>query len=190
VDGGIILSYLLFTFVIGLAVARKSGTGLASYFVADRSLPWWWLGTSMVATTFASDTPLVVTGFVADYGIAGNWFWWSAGGGLVLLATLFGRLWRDTQVITDAEFIELRYAGASAKYLRAFKAVFSSLVVNCIVLGWVFAAMAKITRPFLDWRLVFGEQAFASLAASWPSFLQFQDLNNTLTILCLLLIVL
>ncbi len=189
-DAGIIGAYLFFAFAIGLAATRKAGTGLVSYFVADRSLPWWWLGTSMAATTFASDTPLVVTGFVAEHGISGNWFWWSVAVGLVLLAVLYAPQWRASLVITDAELIELRYAGPPAAWLRGFKALFSSLFINCIVLGWVFAAMAKITRPFVRWDEFLGPETFQAIEHSWPDLLLFQDLNNTLTILCLLVIVL
>jgi SSS family transporter len=190
VDGFIIGAYLLTAFAIGLWAARSAGTGLASYFVANRSLPWWWLGTSMVATTFASDTPLVVTGFVAEYGLAGTWVWWSVAVGYVLLAVVFAGYWRASNVITDAELIEIRYEGKAAAGLRAFKAVLSAIITNCIVLGWVFAAMAKITRPFVSWEAILGASAFTSLQAGWPSFLLFQDLDNTLTIFCLLVIVL
>lgn len=190
VDGFIICAYLLTTFSVGLYVSRSAGTGLASYFLANRSLPWWWLGTSMVATTFASDTPLVVTGFIAEYGIAGNWFWWSVAVGFVLLAVVFAGYWRASDVITDAELIELRYDGKTAACLRAFKAFLSAIITNCIVLGWVFAAMAKITRPFVSWEAILGSTAYASLRAGWPDFLLFQELDNTLTIFCLLAIVL
>ncbi|MCH2109181.1 MAG: Na+:solute symporter [Polyangiaceae bacterium] len=190
IDLAVILGYLLFAFAIGLAMARKAGTSLESYFIAGRSLPWWWLGTSMVATTFASDTPLVITGFVAEYGIAGNWFWWSLAIAYVLLAVVFARLWQRSGVITDAEIIELRYDGRSAAFLRFYKAISTSLVFNTIVLGWVFAAMAKITRPFLHWESVLGAESFAALEQGWPTFLQFQSLDNTLTILALLAIVL
>lgn len=188
-DLSLIFGYQALAFGYGVYSSRVAGKSLESYFAAERSLPWWWLGTSMVATTFASDTPLVITGFVADHGISGNWFWWSVAVGLVLLAVLFARGWRASLVLTDAELIEKRYAGRPAALLRGFKALFSSLVANCIVLGWVFAAMAKITRPFLSWEELLGEARFAELSARWPDLLTFQSLDNTLTILCLLVVV-
>lgn len=189
IDWLLIGLYLVLAFGVGFAMKRKASLGLESYFIADRSLPWWWLGTSMVATTFASDTPLVVTGFVAQHGVSGNWFWWSPAIGLLLLAVIFARGWSASGVVTDAELTELRYSGKPAAFLRAFKAFFGSVFVNCIVLGWVFAAMAKITRPFIAWDEILGTQGYEAVAAVWPNALLFESLDNTLTILALVLIV-
>ena len=99
---------------IGLAYTRKAGQSLADYFVSGRSLPWWLAGTSMVATTFAADTPLVVAGLVAKYGVAGNWLWWNGAFSGVLTVFFFSRLWRRAGVLTDVEFAELRYGGRPA----------------------------------------------------------------------------
>jgi SSS family solute:Na+ symporter len=142
---------------------RSAGTGLASYFVADRSLPWWWLGTSMVATYFAADTPLAITGIIANDGISGNWFWWSWVFTFVTITVFFARKWRQSRVLTDVELIELRYDGRSASLLRAFKAFYLGLVVNCIILGWLFRAMSKITSPFVDWEVLLGACLAATL---------------------------
>ncbi|MCE2452994.1 MAG: sodium transporter, partial [Nitrospinae bacterium] len=142
-DWSLILAYIAFALVVGVLTSRSASRSLASYFVAGRSLPWWWIGTSMVATTFASDTPLVVAGIVAKRGISGNWFWWAWVIGNVGVAVFFAPLWRRAGVVTDAELIELRYGSGPGAFLRGFKAVYSSLIVNLIVMGWVFRAMAK-----------------------------------------------
>ena len=123
-DWSIVFAYLAFALLIGALVSRRASRSLESYYVAERNLPWWWLGTSMVATTFAADTPLVVTGLVANHGVAGNWFWWSWAASYVSLAVVFAALWRRARVITDAELIELRYTGSGATLLRGFKAIF------------------------------------------------------------------
>ncbi len=188
-DWVLILTYLLLSFITGLAMKRKADRGLESYFAAGRSAPWWWLGTSMVATTFAADTPLWVAGAIATYGISGNWFWWSHAVGYVFMTVFFARMWRESGVITDVELTELRYGGPQAAILRAVKAFFSSILVNCIVLGWVFAAMAKITRPFVHWDQILGASLFSQLESNWPHTIVFRDFNNTLTILSLVAIV-
>jgi len=183
IDWAIILGYLLFALIIGILVSRSASKSLTAYFAADRSLPWWLLGTSMVATTFAADTPLVITGMVAKYGIAGNWLWWCWGLGFVAMTVFFAGHWRKSEVLTDAEIIELRYRGKPAAWLRGFKACFMALVLNCIILGWVFRAMSKIADPFIRWDAILGEASFASLAAAWPSWMVFDNPNNTLTVL-------
>ncbi|MDP6277905.1 MAG: sodium transporter, partial [Nitrospinota bacterium] len=94
IDWSLIFAYLAFAVCVGIWTSKASSTSIASYFVADRSLPWWWVGTSMVATTFAADTPLAVTGIIAQDGIAGNWIWWSAALGSMLSVLFFARLWR------------------------------------------------------------------------------------------------
>lgn len=183
IDWAIILGYLAISLVAGLAASRKAGRGLVSYFAAGRELPWWWLGTSMVATTFAADTPLAITGIVAKNGIAGNWFWWCWIFSSVALVAFFAGNWRKSEVLTDAELIELRYEGRPAAFLRGFKALFLSLVVNCIILGWVFRAMSKIADPFLRWEELLPAGLYADLMYSWPAWLVFDNPNNTLTVL-------
>lgn len=170
-------------------MSGSAGKSLSSYFLADRNLPWWWLGTSMVATTFAADTPLAITGIVAKDGISGNWFWWSWCMGYMAIAVFFAKKWRGARVITDVELVEIRYHGKAAVALRGVKAFFLSLVVNTVILGWVFRAMAKITQPFLNWREIWGNDAFSILEQFWPSFLIFDSVNNTITVLFLFLVV-
>jgi SSS family solute:Na+ symporter len=189
VDWLIVAVYLLFAFLIGAWMTRTAGRGLASYFVAERSLPWWWLGTSMVATYFGADTPLAITGIIANDGISGNWFWWSWVFTFVTITVFFARRWRRSRVLTDVELIELRYDGRSASLLRAFKAFYLSIIVNCIILGWLFRAMSKITSPFVDWSTLLGPSTYARVSAVWPGFLVFDNLNNTLTVLVIFLIV-
>lgn len=189
IDWFFIFMYLSFAFAAGILLSPKAGKSLVSYFVADRKLPWWWLGTSMVATTFAADTPLVITGFVAADGISANWFWWSWAIGYMAMTVFFAGKWRRMEVLTDVEFVELRYGGKPAIILRMVKAFYLSILVNSIVLGWVFKAMSKITGPFLDWKDLLGADRFAIIQNVWPSFLIFDSLNNTITVLILFLVV-
>jgi len=188
-DWSIIVIYLLFAFAIGLLMTRKASKGLSSYFIAERSLPWWWLGTSMAATTFASDTPLAVTGIVAKAGIAGNWFLWCSILTYITMTVFFARKWRSSNVLTDVEITELRYGGRSASILRAFKAFYFSIIINSFVLGWVFRAMSKISQPFIGWDKILGAGIFGKLLEFWPGFLIFDNLNNTLTVLVIFIVV-
>lgn len=144
IDWIIVIGYLVAAIVIGVLLSKKATHNIASYFVSGRNLPWWLLGTSMVATTFAADTPLAVSGLVISQGIAGNWYWWSGVFSGMLGVFLYSHLWRRAEVITDTELVELRYSGKSAAFLRGFRAVYFSIVYNCIVMGWVNLAMAKI----------------------------------------------
>ncbi|WP_000490744.1 sodium:solute symporter family protein [Leptospira interrogans] len=189
IDWFFIFMYLFFAFTAGILLSPKAGKSLVSYFVADRKLPWWWLGTSMVATTFAADTPLVITGFIAADGISANWFWWSWAIGYMAITVFFAGKWRRMEVLTDVEFVELRYGGKPAIILRMVKAFYLSILVNSIVLGWVFKAMSKITGPFLDWKDLLGADRFSIIQNVWPSFLIFDSLNNTITVLILFLVV-
>ena len=182
--------YLLFVFLLGIAVSKKASSGIESYFVADRNLPWWWLGISIIATTFAADTPLAVTGITAKNGIVGNWLWWSWAATYITVAIFFAQRWRKSGVLTDVEFIELRYDGKQAALLRGFKAFFFGVVLNCFILGWVITAAVSIASPFIQWMDLL--PAFYHFMEAWyPSILLFkEDLNATLTIVALLIIVL
>lgn len=182
--------YLLFVFLLGIAVSKKASSGIESYFVADRNLPWWWLGISIIATTFAADTPLAVTGITAKNGIVGNWLWWSWAATYITVAIFFAQRWRKSGVLTDVEFIELRYDGKQAALLRGFKAFFFGVVLNCFILGWVITAAVSIASPFIQWMDLL--PAFYHFMEVWyPSILLFkEDLNATLTIVALLIIVL
>src|SRR6476619_5214450 len=145
-DWSVIAAYFLFNLGIGLYYARRAGSSTSEFFLSGRDVPWWLAGTSMVATTFAADTPLVVTGLVAANGIAGNWLWWNMLMSGMLTVFLFARLWRRAGVMTDVEFAELRYSGRPAAFLRGFRALYLGLPINCIIMGWVNLAMVKILQ--------------------------------------------
>ena len=144
VDWSIIAAYFLFNLLIGFYYKSKAGSNTTEFFLSGRNVPWWLAGTSMVATTFAADTPLVVTGLVARNGIAGNWLWWNMVASGMLTVFLFSRLWRRSGMTTDIELAELRYSGKPAAFLRGFRALYLGIVMNCIILGWVNLAMVKI----------------------------------------------
>lgn len=147
-DWIIILLYLSVSIGIGVYFRKRASANISDYFISGRNLPWWLLGTSMVATTFAADTPLVITGWVRSEGIWKNWFWWNYMFGHILAVFLFSKLWRRAEVITDNELIELRYSGKPAAFLRGFKALYFSTIYNFIVMGWVISAMAKVFTVF------------------------------------------
>jgi solute:Na+ symporter, SSS family len=168
-DWLIIALYFVVSAAIGLAYTRKASRSLEDYFVSGRALPWWLAGTSMVATTFAADTPLAVAGLVAKYGVAGNWLWWNGAFSGVLTVFFFSRLWRRAGVLTDVEFAELRYGGRPAAVLRGFRALYLALPINLIIMGWVTRAMVTILGVTLDvnpWSaaiLLFGITALYSI---------------------------
>ncbi|MCI0486676.1 MAG: Na+:solute symporter [Blastocatellia bacterium] len=143
-DWLIIAAYFAFSLIIGLYYARRAGRSTEEYFLSDRSMPWWLAGTSMVATTFAADTPLAVTEMVARNGVAGNWLWWSLLASGMLTVFFFARLWRRARVMTDVEFVELRYSGKPAAFLRGFRALYLGFAINLIIMGWVNLGMAKV----------------------------------------------
>ena len=144
IDWAIIIGYILFALGLGIYFSKRAGKNISEFFISGRNLPWWLAGTSMVATTFASDTPLAVTEIVVKDGISGNWLWWNAVLSGMLATFLFSRLWRRSEIITDVEFTELRYSGPSASFLRGFRALYIGLPINCITMGWVILAMQKI----------------------------------------------
>lgn len=148
IDWTLIGLYAVFAIALGTWFTRRAGTDAGTFFVGDRNLPWWIAGTSMVATTFAADTPLAVTGIIASGGISGNWLWWSWAIAHLTATFLFARMWRRSGVITDAEITEVRYSGRAAAALRGFKAVYFGVFVNCLTMAWVIAAMVKISQAF------------------------------------------
>ena len=164
VDWLVLVLALAAPVVVGIACGRRSGRSLSQFFLSGRDLPWWLAGTSMVATTFAADTPLAVTGIVAAGGIAGNWLWWNAALGSMLTVVFFARLWRRAGILTDVEFVELRYTGRAARVLRAVRALYLGLPVNCLVIGWVNLALAKVLSVALGWERLTG--VLAGLAAT------------------------
>jgi Na+/proline symporter len=158
-DWSAILGYLAITLLLGLYFRRRSGNTTEDYFVSGRNVSWWLAGTSMVATTFAADTPLLVAGLVYTQGIAGNWLWWAFLLSGMMTVFLFARLWRRSGLMTDVQFAEMRYAGKPAAFLRGFRAVYLGLMMNCLILGWVTKAMIGIVGTTLGpemqgWRLL------------------------------------
>ena len=144
IDWLIIGLYFALSLGISLYFSKKAGKNTGNFFLSGRNLPWWIAGTSMVATTFAADTPLAVTELVAKHGISGNWLWWNMVIGGILTVFFFARLWRRAHILTDAEFVDIRYHGAPAKFLRGFRAVYIGILMNAIVIAWVNLAMVKI----------------------------------------------
>ena len=139
----------LFNLAIGFYYKSRAGKNVNEFFLSGRNVPWWLAGTSMVATTFAADTPLAVTGMVAKGGIAGNWLWWNFIASGMLTVFFYARLWRRSGVMTDIEFSEIRYSGKPAAFLRGFRALYLGIPINCIILGWVNLAMVKILELML-----------------------------------------
>ena len=144
VDWAIILVTFAVTFGIGIYSARRAGTGAAEFFLSGRNMPWWLLGISMVATTFSSDTPNLVTDIVRKNGIAGNWVWWAFLLTGMLTVFVYARLWRRSGALTDIEFYELRYSGKSAAFLRGFRALYLGLFFNVMIMAAVSLAAIKI----------------------------------------------
>jgi len=158
-DWGIVLASIVICFVPGFLIGRRSGKDTAAFFASSRSVPWWLAGFSMVATTFSSDTPNLVTDIVRRQGVAGNWCWWAFVLTGVATVFFFARLWRRSGVMTDLEYYELRYSGRAASVVRGFRAVYLGLFFNCIIMATVNMAAVKIASVLFglrDWQtLVF-----------------------------------
>jgi Na+/proline symporter len=152
IDWLIVLLYLVLTMALGLYLTRKASGSLVDFFVSGRSLPWWLAGTSMAATTFSIDTPLYVAGVVGNRGIAGNWEWWSFGIAHLILIYVFARLWRRSEIVTDAELTEMRYGGRMAAILRGTKAFLFAVPINCIGIGYAMLAMVKVIDALELWQ--------------------------------------
>jgi len=154
----ILALYFALSIGIGIYYSRRAGKNTEEFFLSGRNLPWWIAGTAMVATTFAADTPLAVTELVAAQGIAGNWLWWNMLAGSVLTVFFFAKLWRRANILTDVEFIEIRYSGKPAAFLRGFRALYLGVFMNCIIMGWVNVALAEILSH------IFGIREYVFLA--------------------------
>lgn len=173
IDWFIIAAYILFSIGVGIYFAKRASRSTEEYFLSGRTLPWWVVGTSMVATTFAADTPLAITEFIRGSGIWQNWFWWNQLLAGLLGVFLFSRLWRRARVLTDNELLELRYSGRPAAFLRGFKATYFAILYNFIVMGWVINAMASVTAVMLNidrWTAVWICVAIALLYALLSGF--------------------
>jgi Na+/proline symporter len=174
IDWTVIVLYFVLSVAIALVYSRRAGGSADEYFLSGRAVPWWLAGTSMVATTFAADTPLAVTGLTVKYGIAGNWLWWCMVMSGMLTVVFYARLWRRAGVMTDAEFAEIRYSGSPAAFLRGFRACYLALAINSIIIGWVTAAMAKIVGMTLGvgkWQATLGlfvlTALYSTLSGLW-----------------------
>jgi SSS family solute:Na+ symporter len=184
IDWAIVVAYFALSTVIGFIFTKRGGESLDEYFLSGRQVPWWLAGAAMVATTFAADTPLVVTGLVAAKGVAGNWLWWNMVMSGMLTVFFFARLWRRARVMTDVEFAEIRYSGKPAAFLRGFRALYLGIAINLIIMGWVTRAMIKILTislgisPFVAVGICFVITVAYAVAAGlwavlWTDLIQF-----------------
>ncbi|HUR92225.1 MAG TPA: sodium:solute symporter family protein [Gemmatimonadaceae bacterium] len=193
-DWLIVAAYFALTVAIGFYFTKRGGSSMSEYFTAGGNVPWWLAGVSMVATTFAADTPLVVTGLVASRGVAGNWLWWNMVMSGILTVFFFARLWRRAGVLTDAELAEVRYGGKQASFLRGFRALYLAIPINLIILGWVTKAMVTILSislgisPWLAVGICFAITVAYAVAAGlwavlWTDFFQFIIMMTAVIIL-------
>src|SRR6266478_7142058 len=175
-DWVVIVGYLLINLLIGIYYRRRASGNTAEFFISGRDVSWWLAGTSMVATTFAADTPLLVTGLVATQGIAGNWLWWNQCLTGMLTVFFFARYWRRAEIMTDVELTELRYSGKPAAFLRGLKSIYLGLLMNCFILGWVTRAMVDIIAVLLGpaiaagkvWQITLGNHVFVHYTLGEP----------------------
>lgn len=151
IDWIIIGCYFLLSIGIGWYFKNQASKSLSDFFLGGRKLPWYVAGISMVATTFAADTPLWVTEKIAQHGISGNWLWWNMLIGGLLTTFFFAKMWRRAEIVTELEFIELRYSGKAAAFLRGFKSIYMGIFLNAIIIGWVNVALAAILEVFFDY---------------------------------------
>ena len=156
-DGLIIGAFFILMLSISLMTSKSAGKNKVEYFLAGKSMPWWLLGVSMVATTFSADTPNFVTGLVRENGIAKNWSWWSFLITGMITVFIYSRLWRRSGLLTDLEFYELRYGGKSAAFLRGFRALYLGVFFNCLIMGSVTLAAIKISS------ILFGFEPFQTV---------------------------
>lgn len=171
IDWLIIGIYFLISISIGIYMSKRAGRSTSDFFLTGRNLPWYIAGTSMVATTFAADTPLAVTELVAQNGIAGNWLWWNMLLGGMMTVFFFARLWRRAGIITDCEFVSIRYSGRAADFLRGFRAVYIGIFMNMIVIAWVNLAMVKILQVMFPDLLFLGVPEVTFLGITFSSHL-------------------
>ena len=150
-DWAIVIGYIVLALVIGIALTRKASANLEDFYLAGRSLPWWVAGTSLVATSFSADTPLFVAGLVRSEGVFGNWFWWAGAFGSVATVFFFARMWRRLDIVTDIEFLVVRYDDSSARTaLRIFRVFYDGVLVNSIIMASVTLAASKLIQVMLD----------------------------------------
>ncbi len=187
-DWLVIVGYLLVNLAIGIYYRRRASGNTEEFFVSGRDVSWWLAGTSMVATTFAADTPLFVCGVVAKQGIAGNWIWWAFCVGGMLTVFFFARYWRRAEILTDVQFVELRYGGKPAAFLRGFKAVYLGLFMNCFILGWVTKAMVSIITVLLGPAIAQGRVLDIGLFGHTHQYV-LGDPQNTALAICVFILI-
>jgi solute:Na+ symporter, SSS family len=187
-DWVVIIGYLLVNLAIGIYYRRRASGNTEEFFVSGRDVSWWLAGTSMVATTFAADTPLFVCGVVARQGIAGNWIWWGFCVGGMLTVFFFARYWRRAEILTDVQFCEIRYGGKPAAFLRGFKAIYLGLFMNCFILGWVTKAMVSIIVVLLGPAIAEGRVLQLSILGHTYGYVLGEPQNTALAICIFVLI--
>ncbi len=188
-DWMVISAYLLLNLLISMYYRRRSAGSTEEFFVSGRNVSWWLAGTSMVATTFAADTPLLVTGLVAKNGISGNWLWWSQCLCGMMTVFFFARYWRRSEMLTDVEFVELRYEGRPAAFLRGFRAVYLGALMNCLILGWVIKAMISIITVLLGDVIAQGRALQVSFSSHKLIAYTLGTPDHTALLICILLLV-
>ncbi|HKW57532.1 MAG TPA: sodium:solute symporter family protein [Candidatus Acidoferrum sp.] len=188
-DWIVVAVYLLLNLLISLYYRRRSSGSTEEFFVSGRNVSWWLAGTSMVATTFAADTPLLVTGLVAKNGIAGNWLWWSLCLSGMMTVFFFARYWRRSEILTDVEFVELRYSGKPAAFLRGFRALYLGALMNCLILGWVIKAMISITTVLLGDAIAQGRVLSVGLGSRELIHYTLGNPEHTALLICVLILV-
>ena len=189
IDWLVIAGYLLINLLIGMYYMRRASANTEDFFLSGRDVSWWLAGTSMVATTFAADTPLLVSGLVATQGIAGNWIWWSMCLGGMLTVFFFARYWRRAQVLTDVELAEVRYSGKPAAFLRGFKAVYLGLIMNCLILGWVTNAMVSIVSVLLGDAIAKGRVLHVAVGGHQVFSYTFGPPEHTALLICVFVLI-
>ena len=183
-DWTIVAASILVSFLPAVFLARRAGSSTTEFFTSGRSAPWWLVGVSMVATTFSTDTPNLVTNMIREKGVANNWLWWSFLLTGMLTVFFYARLWRRSSVLTDLEFYEIRYSGRPATFVRGFRAVYLGLFFNCVIMATVNLAAAKIANVVLGWPMgktllvcAILNVAFAATSGLWgvmaTDFIQF-----------------
>jgi solute:Na+ symporter, SSS family len=188
-DWIVIAIYLALNLAISLYYRRRSSGSTEEFFVSGRNVSWWLAGTSMVATTFAADTPLLVTGLVAKNGISGNWLWWSQCLSGMMTVFFFARYWRRSEIVTDVEFVELRYGGKPAAFLRGFRALYLGGLMNCLILGWVIKAMISITTVLLGDAIAQGRVLQIGVGGYELFSYTLREPSHTALLICVLILV-
>jgi solute:Na+ symporter, SSS family len=188
IDWLVIIGYLIANLLIGVYYRQRASGNTEEFFISGRDVSWWLAGTSMVATTFAADTPLLVCGLVARQGIAGNWIWWGSCVGGMLTVFFFARYWRRAEILTDVQLVELRYGGRPAAFLRGFKAIYLGLLMNCFILGWVTQAMVSIITVLLGPAIAEGRVLQLSIGSHAVHY-ALGDPRSTALLICVFILI-